>query len=184
MIKQLSLITVIAFLGCQNSKNDNAKLSKINPFDITKNETLPEVQSVNFKSIEDVTFKIQKISSEGIKKLLQARFTENVSDYKNFTCFYFDIQCQDNIDIVKYSSENFRTLNERIQYLSFMIKDDITIRANNKVYRCINSTYDRTYGQIPYARFFLVFEKIEDGDLLFQYNDYYFNKGLINLKIQ
>lgn len=171
------------FLGCQNAAKNKNQFSLVNDLTNPNMPKLEEVEKTNVKSIDDVTYKIHKISEEGIKELYSTRFRDTTSEYKNFICFYLDIQSKDYSDIVSYPSDNFKNLNDKIQYLSFMIKDDFTIKTNKTIYKCINSTFDRTYGQIPYARFFLVFDKINESDMTFQFNDYYFNKGEINLKI-
>ncbi len=183
----MRIIIVISFViillaSCHNSMQKNEVISKNNGLSITNMQTLPEVESSNLKSIDDVTFKIHKLSEEGIAELYKGRFHDTLTDYKNFTCLYLDVQSDKFPDIVNYPSRNYSNLNDKIQYLSFLIKDDIKIKAGNKEYKCINATFDRTYGQIPYSRFFLVFEKVK-GEMVFQFNDYYFNKGLINLKI-
>ena len=183
MNKLLFILLIVLFMGCRNSATNKSPMSQNGIVDIAEMPSIPGVESSNNKSIEGVTFSIHKISEAGIKKLYSDRFSDSIADYRNFTCLYMDIQAKDFRDIVDYPSSNFHNLNDKIQYLSFLIKDDISILAGDKTYRCINSTFDRTFGQIPYARFFLVFEKIGTEEMTLQYNDYYFNKGQINLKI-
>ncbi len=165
--------------------NSNQKISETNSFAIApgaENHADKMDLVSNSKTIDGINFSVNRISPEDVKKIFKGRFNED-NDYSDFTCLIMDITIDNERDIANYKSTLYQNLNERIQYLNFMIKDFISVSADGKKYDCLNSTFDRSYGQLPYSRFFLVFNKISDSEILFQLNDNYFNKGLVNLKL-
>jgi len=179
--KVFATAVFILFCFACNNKNtqqfDNKEIVKSNT---SVSENLKkDFKESNFKSIEDVSYKLYHLSENSLKEI----FKENTNEYANFTCFYFDIELANESDIVDYPSPNYLNLNDKIQYLSFMIKDRLQLEANGNNYNCVNSTYERTFGKSKSARFFLVFNKINEENITFQYNDDYFNNGAIRLKL-
>ena len=181
MIKLISLLLISSIcFACNKSKvihNGNNQTS-ISEVKTSKNLT-EDLKTSNIKTIENVSYKLFHISENSLKDI----FKENTSEYANFSCFYFDIEIENENDIVNHPSRNYLNLNDKIQYLSFMIKNYMQIEAGGKKYNCINSTFDRTYGQSKSSRFFLVFEKIKQEDITFKYDDDYFDNGVIQLKL-
>lgn len=172
------IFLIIFCISCNSNKTNISLSDELNTND--KMVNLKEDFKVsNTKEIDMISYKIYHIS----EKSLQELYNETTDEYANFSCFYFDIELKNYDDIVSYPSSNYLTLNDKIQYLSFFIKDDFKIESNGKIYKCLNSTYDRTYGKSASTRFFLIFDKIERNNILFKYDDTYFNNGLIQLKL-
>lgn len=171
---------ILLYAACNNKKvQQHAKGETIKMEAIVSENLKEDFKTSNIKTIEDVSYKLYHISEGSLKEI----FKENTNEYGNFTCFYFDIELAKESDIVNYPSINYLNLNDKIQYLSFMIKNYLQVEANGNKYYCVNSTYDRTYGKSKSARFFLVFNKIKEKNITFQYNDDYFNNGAIQLKL-
>ncbi|MES2618104.1 MAG: hypothetical protein V4613_09500 [Bacteroidota bacterium] len=164
-----------------NTVNNAVSNSNILSFEKSGLNSIEGAQSE--KKINDIAYSIKMIAGEDIEKVYKGKLEANSMEYTNFTCFIMDIQLEDNSDIVNYPSPYFKTLNDKIQYLSFSIKDFIKVKSGTGEYNCINSTYERSYGQLPYSRFFLVFEKLPSSNITFTFNDMYFNNGIINFKI-
>ncbi|HEY1047396.1 MAG TPA: hypothetical protein VGF79_13200, partial [Bacteroidia bacterium] len=97
---------------------------------------------------------------------------------------YLDIVTENFSDITEYPSVKFDNLNQRVNFLSFLIKDYVIIKGNSKTYNCINSIFDRNFGKSNVARFFLVFNKIPEENLTFNFYDDYFENGEIKLKLK
>jgi hypothetical protein len=147
---------------------------------LTQEELKILEEQSNEKEIEDVSFKVQHIPTS----VLQKMYSETSKEYDNFSCFYFDVKINGCDDITQYPSIFYSSLNDKVSYLSFQISQTFSITSNKKEYRCINSTFDRTFGKSDKARFFLVFDKIKEDDITFKYSDNYFNQGDIMLKLK
>src|SRR5690606_34511238 len=126
------------------------------------------------------SFKIQHLPSNVIQKI----YNETSSEYNNFSCFYFDVKLSDYNDITQYPSVFYTNINDKVSYLSFLINVFFSIQTEQNEYRCINSTFDRTFGKSDNARFFLVFDKIKENNITFKYSDNYFNHGEIWHKLK
>lgn len=181
MIKVNSLLLIILVcIACNKSKvGYNANNKNPNSEVQTSKNLKEDLETTNFKTIDNVSYKIYHLSENSLKDI----FKDTTNEYGNFTCFYFDIEIANENDIVNYPSSNYVNLNDKIQYLSFMIKNYMQIEAGGKKYNCINSTFDRTYGQSKSSRFFLVFDKIKQEEITFKYDDDYFDNGIIQLKL-
>ncbi len=184
-MKAANIILIVLFCasGCVGKQAEtNVIAGKENqgppPGVLVKNEQGEAV--TNSKEIDGVLYAVYAISKEG----LETMFHEEAAEYDHFSCFYLDIRVKDMADIVTFPSPTYQTTNDKVHYLSFGIKDYITIETGSKTYKCINSTFDRTYGKVPYSRFFLVFDKVKEQEgVTFKFYDNYFNKGEINLKL-
>lgn len=177
------LAAAVIFCSCGNKTHDAAdkqtsaeSQGAAAPVVGADNKELP----FNSKSIEDITYSVHRLSASDVKAMFSSRFKDQ-GDYSEFSCFLMDIASKQYPDILDYPSPLFGDRNQKVQYLSFSIKDDLSVQSGGVSYPCLNTSYEPSRGQLPYARFFLVFNKIKDDKATLRFNDNYFNKGIINL---
>lgn len=180
----LYILSVTMLMACSGSSKKQTQTAGLNlgpeTFKLTSSE-IEEIQEMsNVKAIDGVEYRLTYIKPDIIRKI----YGEESKEYDNFSCFYMDITTDAVSDIQDYPSQKFASLNERVNFLSFLIKDYLFIKGGSQTYHCLNSTFDRNFGKSHVARFFLVFNKIPEKELTFNFYDDYFNNGEIKLKLK
>lgn len=175
------LLAILIFACTKKQSKSNTDIDLITEkFKLTASE-ISEIREVsNFKEIDGVQYRLTYLKPDFIRKI----YGENSKEYDQFSCFYLDIVTENFSDITEYPSVKFDNLNQRVNFLSFLIKDYVIIKGNSKTYNCINSIFDRNFGKSNVARFFLVFNKIPEENLTFNFYDDYFENGEIKLKLK
>src|SRR5215216_1773720 len=130
----LTLIILCAF-GCSYKKSKAGNLSN---FDVIENNLQEDANGLyNTKKLENIHYAVVKLDREHIERLFKSRFDSQVG-YADFTCFMFYVTIKNQADIAAYDSPFFNNLSEKIQYLSFSIKDDFLLEVRGRQYRCLN----------------------------------------------
>jgi hypothetical protein len=143
------------------------------------------------KEMEDLTFICQYKSYDYIVCLENKGNTVSVSakkerleELKGANYFEFTIKLiNNNGELLKHNLSSASDYGKRVQYLAFDMQQDIQIRYGDEALQpCVLFHFERTYDIAPYAKFILGFknpEKNKIQDIVVEYNDRVFNKGLI-----
>jgi hypothetical protein len=86
-------------------------------------------------------------------------------------------------ELLKYKLSSSTQYSSRVQYFAFDMQKDIQIKfGSGEKQPCVLFLFERTYDIAPYAKFLIGFEKKEENsmqDIIVEYNDRIFDKGLI-----
>lgn len=122
-------------------------------------------------------------------KLIQGR-----KENGKTTCMIFTIEDPDHAaELMKSGISSQEAYQERIQYCSFYIQNDLYLIDGIDTLPCRVSHFERTYGIAPYAKFTLLFDKNiqqsktnqhSDSDKTLVYFDRMFQSGIVKMKIK
>jgi hypothetical protein len=144
------------------------------------------------KEIDDIKFSLQyepyeylcikELGHDSVKKEeLQAAIKER----EDMDYFVLKIQAKNNNqELLKYKLSDEKQYQERVDYFSFRMQDDIKLIEGKDSLFCRMFHFERIFGVAPYAKFVLGFEKSKrDEDKLFVFEDRVFKSGTIKLII-
>lgn len=89
-------------------------------------------------------------------------------------------------ELLKHKLSSNSNYTARVQYFAFDMQKDIQIKyGDGEPQPCVLYHFERTYDIVPYAKFILGFEKVEGNDsqdIVVEYNDHVFDKGLMKFR--
>ena len=123
-----------------------------------------------------------------------ATLDQGRKDNGNTECFVFTIEDPDHSrELLKSGVESPEEYQERIEYCSFYIQNDLFLIDGTDTLPCRMSHFERTYGISPKAKFTLLFDSVKGSgkqkksstqDKTLVYFDRMFANGIIKMRIK
>jgi len=181
----IGFLGVLLFSSCEKSKlnakeykewyseNDNSLESekRIGEF-IYKLKYLP-VEAIILEAIKNNP----EVTRDELLKIQE--------EQKDIQTFLFRIELDiKGADPMKYQLKDQIEYQKRVEYYSFIVKNDIFLVDGNDTLPCIIHHFERYYGSAPYLNLMVGFKGTSNcNDKKLIYNDIVFNNGIIKLTI-
>jgi hypothetical protein len=143
------------------------------------------------KTISDINYQLAYLPKEYMaytelkqeKNLTQERFEEVKKNYTGMTYFKFRIETKSGSgELLKYKLSSGQQYNERIDYMSFRMQEDIIlVQGKDTLYPGMYH-FERIYDIAPFATVMMAFDNKKfnpDGEFTIVFNDHLFHKGYI-----
>jgi hypothetical protein len=190
----------IACFSCNRTSVKTSNSDNIKVVSSEKSEALKQIENaiqsshlVQKKQIGELEFTIsylpheylalKEISNDKIDPDLLSKYMDNYSEMA-----YFQIQISNpkgNTELLKEFLSEEGEYNQRLNYYSFDVKKDIQITQKESVTKCGISHFERNFDVVPHIRLLAAFEIKNlrlDEDIIFEFQDNVFNKGIIKVK--
>lgn len=118
--------------------------------------------------------------------IFEARLIPPLNGEKSKECTVnLRIKRKDGGAVLEYGEANRQIALEREGYLSFDLKDDVTMQINGSNHGPVFHHYERNYGLKPSVDILFNFMKLKtNGDAVFKYRDRLFGQGLIKIAFE
>jgi hypothetical protein len=144
------------------------------------------VFSLMYKPLDYVALK--ELKKENVDALEIIKVKGQLEDMQYFTLRIASTSSNDLLKSQNASSEDY---NQRIQYFSFHMQNDISLVDGPDTLRCVLHHFERTYGLAPFRNFVLGFKQPEStsskdrkASKTVIFEDKVFGKGTIKLKVK
>lgn len=199
----ITLIILTSFLcACSNDAMDQENENKNEHLSLSNTKTeLPLEQFVKWvgekdhdlsktKDISEMSYHLSYMPKEcmAYMELNKPNYTNEeleavLNHYKEMTYFNFRIELkQAQGEILKYNLTSAQQYNERINYVSFQMQNDIYLVQGNDTLIPGLYHFERTFDVAPFMTVMLAFDNKKfnpEDEFTIVYNDKLFNKGFI-----
>lgn len=199
MKKVLLIIMCIGFFSCMNTDTIESQIGN------DKKKSLAPVEFVKWvkdeyhglkkeKSVGDIIFSAQYKPVEYVICMEEKsmRIADSVVKKKKLELGdmqYIDFKIAINSgqgELLKYELSSASQYEERVNYFSFKMQDDIKLLNGSDTISCALFHFERAYDVAPYSTFVLGFplRKDKTKNLVLVYHDNIFKKGIIKLEFK
>ncbi|MCI5059422.1 MAG: hypothetical protein MRY83_25135, partial [Flavobacteriales bacterium] len=184
---------------CQENIGEEASIPKTQVGETVKKELIKEFDQVlkennliKTKEVGELAFTISYLPHEYLalkemgNQIDNEKLKKSMENYSELV--YFQIQItnpQQQSELLKYNLSNADEYDARIKYYAFDADKDIKISQSEGTTACAISHFERNFDVVPHIRLLAAFEmnKLQlNEDIIFEFQDNVFNKGIIKVK--
>ena len=184
---KLTITIFCVLLTSITSAQENQRLEKYinyvsNPLNGLRVSVTQEelIYTLQIEPPEYLAFKDNQDNNELLDSVIKYRQNENI--------LYFNLRIESKTSeqLLKKDLGDVNEYFQRLNYLSFNFKNNITAIINSKYYPCMFYHLERTYQSVPYLSFNFGFHYTEQlpSDITLTINDEVWNTGMVILTIK